>query len=282
MAITNFIPELWAARLLTSLKKALVYADLANTDYEGEITSQGDTVHINSISRPTIGTYTKHTDITFEDVDDADRTLVIDQSKYFAFEVDDIEKVQARSDVVPEAMQEAAYGLRDVADTYVATLMATDVAAGNLIAEQTVTTPAQASKVLRQLKLKLDQADVPDDGRWAVITPEFESLLLDSPLFVPVDASGSSEALRNGRIGRVFGFDVRRSNKAPNGPGAGAGKLLIAGVKMATTYADQIVKTEALRLEKRFADGLKGLHVYGSKVIRPTCLAAADVIVAEA
>jgi hypothetical protein len=279
MAITNFVPEIWAARLLTSLKNALVYAapGVVNRDYEGDITGQGDTVHITGIGDVTIGTYTG-VDITFEDVDDDTRTLLIDQAKYFAFEIDDIEKAQARGDVMPEAAQNAAYGLRNVADTYVATAMATDVDAGNLIAEQTVTTATQAEQVIIDLKTRLDVDNVPDDGRWVVVTPAFEALLLRSTLFVPADASGSTDALRNGRIGRMFGFDVRKSNKAPNGPGAGAGKLIIAGHPMATSYADQIVKTEAVRLEKRFADGLKGLHVYGTKVVRPTCLAAADVI----
>jgi hypothetical protein len=280
MAITNFVPELWSARLLTSLKNSLVYAapGVVNRDYEGEIREKGDTVNITSINDITIGTYTG-ADITFEDVDDATRQLVIDQAKYFAFEIDDIEKAQAAGNVMPEAATNAAYGLRDVADAFVSGLMAAGVDAGNLVAEATISTSAAAEAVLINLREILNVDNVPADGRWVVVTPEFESLLLASTLFVPANTSGSTEALRNGVIGRAFGFDIKMSNQAPAGPGAGAGKLVIAGHPMATSYAEQIVKTEAVRLEKRFADGLKGLHVYGAKVVRPTALAAADLII---
>src|SRR5688500_297072 len=94
MAIANFIPEIWSAQLLLSLKKRHVAAALVNRDYEGEISRQGDTVHVTNLTAPTIGNYTKHTDISVEDIDDGTAALTIDQAKYFAFEVDDIEKVQ--------------------------------------------------------------------------------------------------------------------------------------------------------------------------------------------
>jgi hypothetical protein len=80
-------------------------------------------------------------------------------------------------------------------------------------------------------------------------------------------------------VGSAAGFSLRKSNNAPNGPGAGAGKLVIAGYDGAVTFAEQIASVEAGRLEKRFADFVKGLHLYGSKVVRPTGLAAADVII---
>jgi len=80
-------------------------------------------------------------------------------------------------------------------------------------------------------------------------------------------------------VGEAAGFSVRKSNNAPNGPGAGAGKLILAGYNGAVTYAEQINKTEASRKEKGFADIVKGLHLYGAKVIRPKGLAAADVII---
>ena len=103
MAIANFKPEVWSADLLVALEKSLVYgaAGVVNRNYEGEIAQYGDTVHITNLVDPTIGTYTAHTDITIEDVDDGTAALLIDQSKYFAFEVDDIEKRQARGDVMP-------------------------------------------------------------------------------------------------------------------------------------------------------------------------------------
>ena len=278
-ATTTFIPELWSARLLTALRTAHVYGGLVNTDYEGEITNYGDTVHIGTVGDPTIGDYTSHSDITIEDVDTTDQTLVIDQAKYFAFEVDDIESAQNRADVMPDAATNAGYGLRDVADLYLGSLMSTNVAGANQIAEDSISTAAEAEGVLIDLSVKLDEADVPTEGRFVVVTPAFHGLLLRSDIFVPVDAAGTTQALRNGIIGEAFGFTVAKSNNTPDGPGAGAGKNIVAGHRSATTFAEQIIKTEAARMEKRFADLLKGLHVYGAEVTRPTALAAADIIV---
>lgn len=283
MAISAFKPEVWNANLLVTLERSHVYAaaGVVNRDYEGNIANYGDTVHITSLADPTIGTYTPHTDITIEDVDDADATLLIDQSKYFAFEVDDVEKRQALNGgaILTEQARKAAYKLRDVADTYVAGLMAAGVDAGNLIAEQTLTDPADAYDLLVDLGTTLSEDDVPFDGRWAVVTPKFYGLLLKDSRFVGTGDAQAAATRMNGVVGEAAGFSVRQSNNAPNGPGAGAGKLVIAGYNGAVTYAEQINKTEAARKEKGFADIVKGLHLYGAKVVRPKGLAAADVII---
>ena len=148
MAITNFIPEVWSARLLSSLKKSLVFAGpgVVNRDYEGEIRDSGDTVRITSISRPTIGSYVKNsTTITPETLTDAQRSLLIDQSKYFAFEVDDIDMRQAVNGgaLMNEAAAEAAYGLADTTDQYVAGLYV-GVSATNAITTTQVNDAAKA------------------------------------------------------------------------------------------------------------------------------------------
>lgn len=283
MAITNFIPEVWAAELLVELEKSLVYGapGVVNRDYEGDISQFGDTVHITSLADPTIGDYTAHTDITIEDVDDAAQTLLIDQSKYFAFEVDDIEQRQARNGgaVLSEQARKAAYKLRDVADQHLAGVMAAGVDAGNLIAEQTLASASEAYDLLVDLGVILDEDDVPTEGRWVVVTPAFHGLLLKDSRFVAAGDEAGAATRRNGMVGTAAGFTIHKSNNAPDGPGAGAGKLIIAGYGGATTYAEQINKTEATRKEKGFADIVKGLHLYGSKVVRATGLAAADVIV---
>jgi N4-gp56 family major capsid protein len=280
MAITNFIPEVWSAKLLLALRHAHVYAagGVINREYEGEISDFGDTVHITSLVDPTIGNYTAHTDITVEDVDDLDLILQITQSKYFAFEVDDIEKRQAKGNVLTAQAQAAAWKLRDVADKYVAGLMATGVAAQNVISESTVT-KADAYDVLVDLGTKLDESDVPTENRWAVITPKFHGLLLKDSRFIAAGDAQGATVRANGVVGEAAGFSLRKSNNVPDGPGAGAGKLIIAGNSMATTFAEQIAKTEAARRELRFADMVKGLHLYGGKVVRPEALAAADVII---
>lgn len=275
MAVTNFIPEVWSARLLSSLKKSLVFAGpgQVSRDYEGEIRDSGDTVRITSISRPTIAPYVKNvTSITPETLTDAQRSLLIDQSKYFAFEVDDIDYRQSVNGgaLMNEAAQEAAYGLADTADSYVAGLY-TGVAAANLISAFSVTTGALAVTGLLNLKAKLDSANVPSANRYVIIPPWYEALLMSSDLFVRVDASGSDQALRNGIIGRAFGFDVLVSNNCINS--AGDDWIVQAGIPSAYAFAEQIVKTEAYRPESAFSDALKGLHVYGAKLVRPDAIA---------
>ena len=127
MAITNFIPELWSANILLELQKNLVYGSAVNRDYEGDIANYGDTVHITGIAHISIGDYTAHTDITIESATDKDAgELVIDQSKYFAFEIDDVEKRQAMNNLTAAYSRDAAYKLRDLTDQYLAGLMAAD------------------------------------------------------------------------------------------------------------------------------------------------------------
>ena len=280
MAITNFIPEVWSAKLLTALEKSLVYAaaGVVNRDYEGEISQYGDTVHITNLVDPTIGSYTAHTDITIEDVDDATQALTITQSPYFAFEVDDIEKRQARGTVLDEQARRAAYLLRDKADQYVAGLMATGVDAGNILAEATVTA-ATAYETLVDLGTTLTEDNVPFEGRWAIVTPKFYGLLLKDDRFVAAGDEAGAATRANGVVGSAAGLSIRVSNNPPDGPGAGAGKLLIAGTSIATTYAEQIAKVESFKMEKRFNEAIKGLHLYGAKVVGPTALAAVEVIV---
>lgn len=275
MAITNFVPEVWAAQLQTSFKKATVFASpsVVNRNYEGEISAAGDTVRITSISRPTIATYTKNsTSITPETLTDAARTLVVDQSKYFAFEVDDIDLRQSKNGgaLMAEAATEAAYGLADTVDQYIAGLFS-GVDSANAITTTSITTAALAKTGLVNLAKKLNEANVPRAGRFVIIPPWYEALLIDGSVFGQVDASGSSEGLREGYVTRAFGFDIFVSNNVTNT--TGDDYRICAGVPQAITFADQINKVEAYRPESGFSDALKGLHVYGAKLTRPSGIA---------
>ena len=272
MAI-SFIPEVWSARMLVSLKKSLVYAGpgVVNRDYEGDIRGQGDTVRIRSISRPTIGTYTKNsTTITPETLTDAQRALYIDQAKYFAFELDDIDAAQSTGGELDGALMEAVYGLRDVADQYVAALY-TGAQSANQLGTVSVTTAALAYTQIRKLKVALDKANVPMEGRYVIVPPWYEGLLLEDDRFVRVDASGTSEGLRNGQIGRALGFNVLASNNAPLV--TGDDYAVMAGHPSAISFAEQIASIETYRPESAFADAVKGLHVYGAKLVRPEAIA---------
>lgn len=270
MAITNFIPEYWSSALLTSLKKSLVFGDVVNRNYEGEIAAAGDTVRITSVSRPTISTYVPNsTTITYEQLADAQRTLVVDQAKMFNFTVDDVDRRQSLPGIVEEATREAAYALGDTIDQFIAGLY---TGAINTIATTAVTSAAaNAYTLLVDLKVKLDEKNVPGDGRWVIVPPWYHGLLLKDNRFIDASASGSTEALTNGRVGRAAGFDVRVSNNAPLI--TGDDYAVIAGHNSAITYAEQINKVEALRLETKFADGIRGLAVYGAKLIRPDSIA---------
>ena len=279
MAIKRFKPEFWSAKLLVGVRKSLVYAGpgVVNRDYEGEISDAGDTVRITSVSRPTIGTYGPGVTIVPEELTDAQRTLVVDQQKYWAFKVDDVDKRQARGDVMPQAMDEASYGLSDVIDQDVASLY-TQAAAANQLG--TLAVPAANpdyfySKILVPLKVKLDEANVPTQGRYAVIPSWLHGRALLDDRFVSAEKSGTTNTLYNGYVGRAAGFDLVMSNNCPNP--TGDDYVVTAGTSAAISFAEQINKTEAYRPESSFSDAVKGLCVYGAKVIRPDFLATAVV-----
>lgn len=278
MAITRFVPQVWAAELLVALEKAHVFAQagVVNRDYEGQISQFGDTVHVTSISDPTIGTYTANsTSITPEELTDARRTLTIDQAKYFAFRVDDIDRRQARGDVIQQAIRRAGYKLRDVVDTYIAGLYTSVPSASQLgtVAVTTGTPTAAYDSVLVPLKTKLDEANVPTEGRWIVVPPWFEGRLLLDGRFVKANESADPNALRNGEIGRAAGFTILKSNNVVNV--TGDDYAIIAGTDLAISYAEQISQVEAYRDPNTFSDVVRGLHLWGAKVMRPEGLASA-------
>lgn len=281
MSILNFRPEIWSANLLVATRKNLIYGNCINRDYEGEISAAGDTVRITSIGRPTISNYVPNsTVINPEQVNDSQRTLVVDQSKFFAFAVDDVDARQAKGNVIPQSMNEAAYGFADVIDQYIANSMYTGIQTANQAGSITVAanTPSDFyDKVLVPLKIKLDLANVPTEGRWINVRPEAHGALLRDSRFVKVNESGTSEGLRNGHVGRAAGFDIMVTNNAPNT--TGSEYVTIAGTNAAYTFAEQINKVEAYRPQSSFSDAVKGLVLYGGKLVRPDFLASALVTI---
>ncbi|MDA2805710.1 N4-gp56 family major capsid protein [Nocardiopsis suaedae] len=283
MAVDTFIPEVWNAELLVSLKKRYVFgqAGVINRDYEGDISQFGDTVHIGTLAAPTIATYTKNsTTINPETLTTTDQTLLIDQAKYFAFEVDDVDARQARDggQLLSKAAMEAADGLRDTADQFVAGLMTTG--AGNVLSAGSATTADEAYMIVLGLRLALDKARVPSESRFLIVSPDFYALILQDPRFIDASRYGSTAPIRNGEVGTILGFSVMVSLNLPEGTAGTApavSNFVVAGHGIATTFADQINKTEAYRPESSFSDAIKGLHLYGSRVVRPEALAVMDV-----
>lgn len=287
MTVNNFKPVLWHGALLKHFKDAHVYEDLFTRDYEGEIKDKGDTVKIISIGDPSIKDYTLNSGLgAISEIDapeilqDTDMMLNIDQKKYFNFGLDNVDKIQAAGPVMNEAMQRAAYQLKDTIDVFCATTLNSGVASANqLTAATQVGTGAgddDMYEIIVDLGVKLDENSVPAEGRWAVIPPWAKGMLCKDPRFVSFGTTSNNGRLVNG-MGQeleINGIKVRVSN---NVPVSGSAYTVIAGVKPAAAFAMQIKDITAYQIERGFADAMKGLCLYGAKVIRPYALASVAI-----
>lgn len=276
MSVATFIPELWSARLLQGLEKSHVATNLVNRDYEGQIRNQGDKVNINTLSDVAIKTYTPNSDIASpDDLTTTKQQLEITEADYFNIQLDDVDRVQAAGELMDTAMRNVAYKMNDRTDSFILGKIASGVDSGNIIG--TTVSPVQVTKnniyeSIIEMRTKLDKANVPTSGRTIIIPPEIYALLLQDERFVKSDAVAGQNVLVNGLVGRVAGFDVFESNNVVYDTNNKFWKVT-AQVRTATTFAEQIVKTEAYRMEKRFSDAVKGLHVYGAKVTDGTQIA---------
>ena len=284
MSINTFIPAVWSRELLVNLFKAHIYgqASVINRDYEGEISAYGDTVKIHSIGAVTISDYTKNTDHAApEALSDAEVILSINRAKMFNFQIDDIDAAQVNPKVMQGAMQQAAYNLSDELDTYLAGLYTAATAAstsGIVLGDNTtplVPTSSTAYEMLADAFTVLNENNAPGQGRWIIVPPWYEGLLRKDQRFVSYGTQENQNALRNGVIGRAAGFDVLVSNNVANTT-ATKYKIMF-GHAAAWTLAEQISKVEAYRPQLRFGDAVKGLHLYGAKVVRPSILGCLTV-----
>jgi len=260
MAITNFIPQVWSARLQENLKHALVFGNLCNHNYEGEISQWGDTVHINTLNDITVKPYTPGVDIADpEQLSGSDVTLTIDHGSYYNFFINDVDATQARADLMDEAMKNAAYRLAVDAEKYILNVIK-EGAGTKLTMPLPVEDPTALYPILLQIKTNMDANGVPRFGRKLVVGPTVEALLLLDNRFV----TGSSDAntrMEEGVVARAAGFDIYVSHDLE--------LEIIAMVPEAVTFANQITKVDAYRPEKGFCDGVKGLCLSGAKVVIP-------------
>lgn len=308
MAISNFIPQVWSAEILLKLRADLKFAQpgVINRNYEGDVSAYGKTVNITDFDDVTVQAYSQNsTSLNYQTLTDHTRQLVISQQDYFAFQVDDVDRRQAMNGFISVATQGAAYKLAQATDTYVSGLMAGAGTANSRGEVATILGPTTAPlkiwagtesyktagaagdvsayEVLLQIKIALDKALIPDDGqRFVIVGPDLYGYLLRDQRFVAEYAAGTTEGLRNGQVGRVLNMNVIVSNTAPADTTYNAGNLplTIGGHPMATTFAEQIVETEAVRLQTSFSDAVRGLHVYGGLVVRPSGLVLAHTAVA--
>ncbi len=263
MSTANFAPKIWAAAIYRTLEDNLVARKIANTQYEGEIKKKGDAVYFNGLADPTIGTYTG-ADISYEALQDARTTLLIDQANYFAFKVGDIEKVQAELDIKGSQAQRAAYGLKKAADSYV---MGMYTQAGKTVDAATITT-ANVLSTIGSFQQKLAESNVPESEMWMVLPPWLK---------LKLTLAGVKFSINEGLNGKgsmawtnELGFDMYVTNQVVNtGTVAVPVSQIMAGSKNALAFANQLVETEDLRLEKTFDTAVRGLNVYGARVIKP-------------
>ena len=258
MAISTFIPEVWAARLTEAYQRATIFANLCNRNYDGDIAQYGDTVHINNLADIAVKAYTPNTDI--EDPDQlttSDRVLLIDHGAYFNFYVNDVDNVQARGDLMDAAMRNAAQKLAEDTEDYIVSKIVAE--AGNKTSGAVTSTNIYETIV--GLKTQLDTHNVPRAGRHLVVPPSVEGYLLMDNRFVGTGATAAEGRLASGAVARAAGFDIYVSNAVSD--------KMLAFVTDAVTFASQIEKVEAYRREKGFDDGVKGLSLCGAKVVIP-------------
>lgn len=299
MSVNNFKPAIWSKVILAALQKKLVFGSpmVVNSDYEGEISGPGNTVHITQFGDPTVSDYQSGGTLTYEPLNDAGETLLIDQAKSFSFAIDDVDRRQAAGDMQAYLETRAAYRLADTADQFIASLY-TGVATANVLGSTGAPLTPQPyslggtgtwhpadfwTQVLEPLKVILDEANVPEDGRYIVVPPWAHSLVSQTQGFVSeTDSAGNATpTMQRGFMGSISGFgNVLKSNNVPQPVAGGAGTgvwAIQAGHPMGITFGEQIAETEALRLQSTFADGVRGLHVYGAKMTRPDTIAVAYV-----
>ncbi len=257
MTISHFQPEVWAANLLVTLNKSLVFGSdaVVNRDYEGDINAFGDTVHIDSIADPTISDYTKDTDLSSpEALTDSEQLMYIDQAKSFNFQIDDIDKAQVRNDgqLMSEATRRAGFGLRDKADQRIAAIMA--LSAGKALGKIDGTTATNVyDNLVVPASVALDEANVPEEMRWLILSPAaYGKLQLDSR-FIKQNEAGTN-ALHTGLVGSAAGFTIYKSNNAAQANRAIASVTTVSGAKTYTAAAGT------------FSQGDIGLSVAGTGV----------------
>ncbi|MFD3573851.1 hypothetical protein [Streptomyces sp. NPDC058644] len=261
MAVTSFIPEIWNAQLLTDFREQTIAVALSNREYEGNATA-GNTVRINTASAVAVKDYKAANRTTTPDaVSTTSEDLLIDQEKNFDFYVDDIDRAQAAGKM-DAYTRSAGEGLAEDADKF---LLGLAVAGAGTALPSANLTPATALNVLRDMNKALNKAKVPKSQRVVIINAEFEALLLDADAkLMNVDQSGASETLRNATLGRYLNFTIVSSENLPTVSAPQAVGLYTPTL----AYVSQVEKTEGMRATDKFSDRLRGLHVYGGRVMR--------------
>ena len=272
MAINYFMPTVWSETLYSALDKQYIGVANCNRDFEGEIKEKGSKVRICGVGSVDVSDYTKNTDMSLpQEISDTIMELYIDQAKYFNFQIDDVELAQSSPKLMEGAMKVAASALANQADRFVYTLF--DDAGDNVTLEDA--TSENIVDAIISARTKLYENNVSNASDIIVeVSPAVAELILKAKINL---CSDNGEALENGCIGRIAGCKIFVSNNIIKDNGY---HKCYVRTKRAISFAEQLSEIEAYRPEKRFADAVKGLHLYGARVIYPREFIAFNVKIA--
>jgi hypothetical protein len=294
----TFIPTLWSARLNVKFYAQSTFADCSNTNWEGEIKSMGDKVIINNVPDITITDYVPGTGLTYQVPTPSVVELAIDKAKYFAFQLNDVIAHQSKPNMMDTFSTDASAQMKMKIDTDCWLGTFSGAAAANIGATAGATSASynlgtdaaplalDATNILATITAMssvLDEQNVPEGDRFLVLTPYERQILMNSSLAQAQFMGDAQSILRNGKIGRIDRFDVYVSTLLPKAAldknytgGTDNGKpkrhVIVAGHRSAMTFASQFTKTETVRSTTDFGDYVRGLMVYGYKVVKDVAL----------
>lgn len=302
LSAAGFIPEIWSGKLIEKFYNSTVLAAISNTDYEGEIKNQGDKVHIRTKPTITIKTYRADGALEIDRPVGSTIDLTIDQGIYFNLILDDVMDVQSDINNMSLWSDDAAEQMKIVIDTAVllgilgtASSYNRGLTAGRIsgdvnlgvtgtpvvvVARSPTVGQVEIIDIILRLGQVLDEQNIPETGRWLIIPTWASTMIKQSELRQAYLSGDPTSMLRNGRIGMVDRFTIYSSNLMPAGVSGGlaAGEyVMYAGSSHGLTFASQISKVETLRSEMTFGTLLRGLQVYGYKVLDGTAIAQAIV-----
>lgn len=264
MSISYFIPTVWSETLYQALGKKYIGVAHCNRDYEGDIRERGDTVKICGLNPISVHDYTKNSDMSAPDeLSGFASELVIDQAKYFNFLIDDIDRAQSNPDAMQLAMKNAASALSDEADKYVYKVCSES----GLIYEASVDADTILNALIEARTRLLEHNVTEGEEVFLEVSPYIAEMLFKAKINFATD---NSYMLENGCLGSILGCKVYVSkNIVLEGTDTGDTHCCLMRTKRAVTFAEQLSEIDAYRPELRFADAVKGLHLYGAKVVYP-------------
>lgn len=260
MSVQNFKATLWEGALLANFHSVSVAQAISTKPSK----IQGNKVVFNRVGAGTIKDY--EGSISWDEINTTPIEMTFDKKKYFAFSLDDCDKVQLVADVMGATTAEHAAVLAETYDKDFFTVLAAGAKTDNKIgsaSKKIKITESNVYNLIVDLGTKLSKNKVPKTERYVTVDSEILGLLSKDRRF-----TSNPNVLVNGVVeGQVInGMQVVCSEEK-------AANTIVAHHKSAIGAAKQIDEMEAMRLQSSFADGVRGLCMYGSKVLREEAIA---------